>query len=122
MCGSWRMDFRIGAQLVRSSLQMLSAADLLDLAEAVGAAFRTYSSRRLDRYFKRGTMNISITSLPSLTKPLIAPYIDVSDVLSFCNALSNIRVIRVCKLFVDAKRIKLNNFVLMLYRLSNTYC
>lgn len=48
-------------------------------------------------------MNTLITSVPSSAKPAIAPYNDDNCVLSFCKALLNSLVIRVCRLFVDAK-------------------
>lgn len=50
-------------------------------------------------------MNTLITSLPSSDRPKIAPYSDANCVLSFCKALPNSLVIRVCRLFVDAEKI-----------------
>lgn len=60
-------------------------------------------SMRSEMNFKRGTMNTLITSLPSSPRPAIAPYNDDNCVASFCNALLNSLVMRVCKLFVDAE-------------------
>lgn len=98
--GEFRIDFKTGAHNFCSMALIWPAAILSVLLAPV--PFRC-GSIRSEMNFKRGTMNTLITSLPSSPKPAIAPYNDDNWVFSFCKALLNSRVIRVCKLLVDAK-------------------
>lgn len=97
--GGFRIDFKTGAHDFCNMALMWPAAILSVLLAPV--PFRC-GSMRSEMNFKRGTINTLITSLPSSAKPAIAPYNDDNCVFSFCNALLNSLVIRVCKLFVDA--------------------
>lgn len=98
--GGFRICTKTGAHSFGSIARMCPAAIRSVLLAAV--PFRC-GSIRSEMNFKRGTMNTLITSWPNSPKPPIAPYSDDNCVLSLVNALLNSRVIRVCRLFVDAK-------------------
>lgn len=96
------MVFKTGAHNFCNMALMCPAAILSVPVLLAPVPFRC-GSIRSEMNFKRGTMNTLMTSLPSSDKPAIAPYNDDNCVLSFCKALLNSLVIRVCKLFVEAE-------------------